>query len=342
MDGATRARRLRNNAESYARVALANVRREYPVAVPYYLTAPGPLKTPRELHPSFYGSFDWHSCVEMHWVLVRLLRHYPDLALGPEIRAVLDDHLATDKLATEAAYFTVHRGFERPYGWGWALRLANELTAWEDRDGERWRRNIAPLATALGDGFIAWLPKATYPQRTGLHGNTAFALSLALEHARGESRAGRRGLEDAIGDAARRWYAGDADYPARFEPSGSDFLSPALSEAELMRSILGVRDFVAWLDRFLPSLARGEPRALLEPPIVTDASDGQIAHLHGLNLSRAYCMRRIVEVLPKTDARIVVLESSIERHAAASLGAVVGGDYTVEHWLAAYALLFLS
>ena len=342
MDATTRERRLRENAEAYAGVALANIQREYPASLPYFITGPGPLPLPRELHPSFYGSLDWHSCVEMHWVLVRLLRLFPGMARGPEIRAVLDDHLSAEKLAVEAAYFSAHRGFERPYGWGWALRLVEELRAWDDRDGTRWLRNVAPLATVLRDGFTAWLSKATYPQRTGLHGNTAFGLSLALDFARAESRAGRPGLESAINDAAGRWYASDADYPARFEPSGSDFLSPAFTEAELMRSILASREFVAWFDRFLPSFARGEPRSLLEPAIVTDASDGQIAHLHGLNLSRAFCMRRVAEALPRGDVRVTVLEAAIERQAAASLPAVVGADYMVEHWLAAYALLLLS
>jgi Protein of unknown function (DUF2891) len=342
MDATARERLLRANADAYARVALTNVRRAYPTAVPYYLTAPGPLRAPRELHPSFYGSFDWHSSVEMHWVLVRLVRRYPDLPLGHVIRALLDDHFAENKLAAEAAYFTVHRGFERPYGWGWALRLANELRGWDDRDGEGWLRSFAPLAGVLRDGLCAWLPSATYPQRTGLHGNSAFGLSLAFDFARTESRGGRPELERAIVDAARRWYANDVDYPARFEPSGSDFLSPALAEAELMRSLLTEDEFIAWFDRFLPMLTIGEPRALLEPAIVTDTSDGQLAHLHGLNLSRAFCMRRIVEALPSGDARVGVLESSIDRLAAASLSAAVGSDYMLEHWLPAFAVLLLS
>jgi hypothetical protein len=338
VDASTRARLLRENAEPYARVALANIQREYPASVPYFITGPGPLRLPRELHPSFYGSLDWHSCVEMHWVLVRLVRRFPALAPATEIRAVLDDHLSADKLAIEAAYFTAHRGFERPYGWGWALRLAHELSEWDDRDAALWLRNIGPLAGVLQESFLTWLPKATYPQRTGLHGNSAFGLHLAWDYARAEMNAGRTDLRRAFVDAAARWYANDADYPARLEPSGADFLSPALSEAALMRDVLGDADFARWFARFLPAL----PAALLAPAVVSDPSDGQIAHLHGLNLSRAYCMRRIREALAADDPRAAPLDIAIDRHADASLGVVVGSDYMLEHWLAAYALLLLS
>jgi hypothetical protein len=338
VDASTRERLLRENAEPYARVALANIQREYPASMPYFITGPGPLPLPRDLHPSFYGSLDWHSSVEMHWVLVRLLRLFPALAPGTEIRAALDDHLSADKLATEAGHFTTYRGFERPYGWGWALRLAHELGEWHDRDGARWLVNIAPLAAALRESFLAWLPKATYPQRTGLHGNSAFGLLLASAYARSESTAGRPGLRHAFLDAATRWYANDADYPAHLEPSGSDFLSPALSEAALMRDALGDADFARWFARFLPAL----PQALLQPAVVTDPSDGQIAHLHGLNLSRAFCMRVIRESLPADDPRSGSLDAAIARHADASLGFVVGSDYMLEHWLAAYAVLLLS
>ena len=310
----------------------------------YYITAPGPLRAPRELHPAFFGSLDWHSCVEMHWVLVRLLRLFPDLAIAPEARAALDEDLASEKLAVEAAFCAdpAHRGFERPYGWGWALTLADELAGWEDADATRWLANLTPLADVLRERLIEWLPKATYPVRMGLHGNSAFGLSLALGYARTRARAGDGALERAIGDAASRWFAGDRDYPARFEPSGSDFLSPALTEAELVRALLDENAFVRWLDAFLPTLASGEPSSLLKLAIVSDPSDGQGAHLHGLNLSRAFCMRRIAEALPAGDRRLDVLAASIDAHADASLSAVVGSHYMVEHWLAAYAVLLLG
>jgi hypothetical protein len=338
LDAATRRARLDANAGAYARVAIANVRREYPTTVQYQILGPGPLPTPREMHPAFFGSLDWHSCVLMHWVLVRLLRLFPDIAIAREMRAALDEDLTMEKITIEARYFDEHRAFERPYGWGWALTLVNELAGWDDPAGARWRANLAPLADTLGARFLEWLPKATYPLRLGLHQNSAFGLSMALGHARTESRAGRPALEDAITDAARRWFAGDEDYPATWEPSGADFLSPALTEAELMSSLLDPKAFPVWLERFLPSF----PPSLIEPAVIADPTDGHIAHLHGLNLSRAWCMRRILEALPKHDRRRAELESSMARHAHASLGMAVGSDYMVEHWLAAYALLLLG
>ena len=310
------------------------MRRAYPTAVSYQLSEPGPLLPPRELHPAFYGSFDWHSCVEMHWVLVRLLRLLPGIAAASEMRAALDENLTGAKLGVEARYIDEHRGFERPYGWGWALRLAHELTGWDDADGRRWRANVDPLAVAIGTRFLEWLPRQTYPLRVGVHPNSAFGLLLALDYAREEAP----DLAAAMREAALRWYADDADYPARFEPSGADFLSPTLTEAALMCELYDAREFNAWFARFLPAL----PRSLLEPAIISDPTDGQIAHLHGLNVSRAFCMRRIADALPASDARRGQLETAVERHAAASLPAAVGSHYAVEHWLAAYALLLLS
>src|SRR6185503_14501946 len=206
MDDRERRRLLAENAESYARVALANIQREYPVAETYFITGPGPLPMPRERHPAFFGSLDWHSCVLMHWVLVRLLRLHPDLAVAAEVRAVLDDHFAADKLAKEAAFFRERPSFERPYGWGWTLRLAHELAASDATS--RWRESFAPLTTVIVDGFLTWLPKATYAQRMGLHGNSAWALLLALDHA--TPRASRRCCARSI----RRRCAGTRRTPA--------------------------------------------------------------------------------------------------------------------------------
>jgi hypothetical protein len=340
LDAAARERILRARAGDYARVAMANIRREYPTHVAYLVTGPGTLPSPRELHPAFYGSFDWHSCVEMHWVLVRLLRLVPDLPSATEIRAALDENLTPGALLAEAAYVSDadHRGFERPYGWGWALALVSELAGLGDRDAMRWYGNMRPLADALRDRFREWLPKATYPVRTGMHGNSAFGLLLALAFARRESPE----LESDITAAALRWFGDDIDYPAAWEPSGSDFLSPALTEATLMSEVLPRQRFPAWLDRFLPALAGGDLASLLRPAIVSDPTDGQIAHLHGLNLSRAWCMRRVAEALPAGDPRAGVLLAAMERHAEASIDAVVGSDYMVEHWLAAYAVLLLG
>ena len=323
---------LRDHAEGFAGVILGAVRREYPNHLRHPMSGPDDLPLPHEIHPSFYGCYDWHSAVEMHWALMRLLRVAPDRVPAAEARAVLDEHLAPERLAVEAAYLESHRLFERPYGWGWALMLANEAATWEDPDARRWAVALKPLADTLERLYLEWLPKATYPQRDGMHSNSAFGLARALPFARLRSEP----LEAAILTAARRWFGEDRDYPAAWEPSGADFLSPALTEAELMASF--DEAFVDWFDRFLPEL----PSSLLEPALVSDSSDGQIAHLHGLNLSRAYCWRRVAEALPHQDPRRETIDAAIARHAEAALPHVVDDDYMVEHWLACYALLLLT
>jgi hypothetical protein len=335
---------LRNEAAGYARVALANIGREFPTLAYQMLTGPGDLPVrPRERTPVFYGSLDWHSCVEMHWLLVRLLRVAGDVVPAAEIRAALDAQFTAAGLTAEAAYIAGRDGTgERPYGWGWALALFHEISTWADLDARRWSSAMSPLADALIDRFLGWLPKATYPVRHGVHPNSAFGLSLALPHALERARAGDWALADSITGKARAWFGGDADYPGRYEPSGHDFLSPALAEAELMGQILPSEEFAAWLGGFLPEIAAGEPAALFTPVIVSDSSDGQTAHLHGLNASRAWCWRRLAELLPAGDDRVGPALDAAHRHAAAALPHVVGDDYMVEHWLVAYAVLLLS
>jgi hypothetical protein len=279
----------------------------------------------------------------MHWVLVRLLKVAGDAVPAAQVRAALDGQLTEAGLRAEAEFMRARGGFERPYGWGWALALAHELATWpDDPDAPRWAAAMEPLASALTENFLGWLPKATYPVRTGLHANTSFGLSMALPWARRLAAAGEPALAAAIGDAARRWYAADADYPAAWEPSGHDFLSPALAEAELMARLLPAGEFAPWLAAFLPGLADGAPASLFTPAVVSDSSDGQIAHLHGLNLSRAWCFRRLAETLPPGDSRIPACTQASRRHAEASLSHVTGDDYMVTHWLAAYAVLLFS
>ena len=348
MDGRARPALLREVADTYARVARDNVRREYPAFVFYVATGPDApsarRRTPRELHPAFYGSYDWHSCVAMHWLLVRLLRLVPEAIPQDEARATLAAHLAPEPLAGEVAFFAdpAHRTIERPYGWGWLLSLADELGGWDDPDGRSCSAHLAPLVDLIAGRFVDWLPRQTYPVRHGLHANSAFGLSRALPFAAARARAGDRVLLEAIRDAAHRWFAADADYPAGWEPSGSDFLSPALTEAELMASLLPPSGFAAWLGRFLPGIAEGRPAALFAPATVSDDADGQIAHLHGLNLSRAWCWRRLAETLPPGDPRVEPMAEAAARHAEAAFHRVVGSDYMAEHWLAFYAALYLS
>src|ERR1022692_984624 len=341
---------LAQNAAADARVAMDNIGRESPNGIYHTMNEPGDFPgRPRERNPVFYGSYDWHSCVEMHWLLIRLLRTAPASVPAGEIRAALDRQFAPEAVAAEAAYIA---GPDSPgrYGWGWALALVHEASALAGagadglagHDARRWSAALAPLGDAVTGRFLDWLPKATYPVRYGLHPNTAFALSRSLPHARDLAAAGDPRLADAIGAAAAGWYAGDADYPAAWEPSGSDFLSPALTEAELMALLLPDGRFAAWLGAFLPGIARGEPATLFEPAVVSDPGDGQIAHLHGLNASRAWCWRRIAESLPVADPRIELALAAVRRHADAALPHVVGDHYNVEHWLAAYAVLLLT
>jgi hypothetical protein len=327
-----------------ARVALSTIDREYPHHEAVLQTRPEPVRRPREVHPAFYGSYDWHSCVEMHWALVRLLRTAPASVPQAEIRAALDAHLTPAALRAEADFFAAagNEHSERPYGWGWALRLAHELELLADSDGLRWAASLEPLAAVLEDRFCGWLPRATYPIRHGVHENSAFSLSLALPAARALAGRGRPRLLDAIALAAERWFGADRDYPGAWEPSGADFLSPALTEAELMSRLLPARDYPAWLGRFLPGIERGEPAALFTPAVVSDDTDGQIAHLHGLHLSRAWCWRRIGACLAPGDARLEPARAAADRHAQVALPFVAGSDYMVEHWLAAYAVLLLS
>ncbi len=343
LDTESRRRVVQERADSYLQVALTNITREFPVYPWFIATQPGPYPTHREAHPVFYGSFDWHSCVEMHWVIVRLLRLVPDARLANDAAAQLDALITPAGMAQEHAFFLDPdlTGFERPYGWGWYLTLAHEATRLAHPSAAGWAALLRPLAETIEDKLLAWLPKLTYPQRMGMHPNTAFALTLALPWAELRAREGAPDLLLAIELAAHRFFLRDSAYPAHYEPSGADFLSPALTEAVLMQRILDTRDFRPWFDAFLPGLP-DEPRAILTPASVSDPTDGQIAHLHGLNLSRAWGWLALAEALPADDPRRPVMIGSAERHAAASLPYVAGSDYMVEHWLAVYAVLLLT
>lgn len=350
-----RADLLRDKAAGYADVAVKNVRREYPNHIATLMQRDGdaPVR-PRDVFPAFYGSFDWHSCVEMHWLLARLLRAAPDAVPERAMRAALEENLTEANLAGETATFRGGRTNVRPYAWAWALALTHELATWDgDADGARWAGHMRPLAEAVTDAFLAWLPKATYPNRQGTHPNTAFGLSRSLPYARMRAENGEPALLDAFVDAAQRWYAEDGnDADSQFhlsigqwEPSGSDFLSPTLVEAEFMAHLLPPADFGPWFGRFLPRLADAEPAVLFTPVVVSDDSDGYIAHLHGLNLNRAFCWQRLAEVLGRTDPgdpRIPVMRATAAEHAALELDNAGGTDYMVEHWLAAYAVLYLT
>lgn len=305
-------------ATAFARVALANVQREYPRRLDQLLIAPGAEWRPRILHPAFYGSYDWHSAVHMHWLLARLLRVYP--GLEKQIAPVLDAHLVPASIAKELAFFHGSGGatFERPYGWAWLLELHAELIRLN-----RWHDAAAPLAAEISRRLEQYARTSPYPVRAGAHGNTAFACVLALDYAQS---AGSSELERAIGDAARRWYLNDRHYPVAYEPSADDFLSPALVEAVLMKAVLPPTEFSAWMKTFLPR----DLGPLAQPPKVTDHADAKQSHLDGLCLSRAWCFTRLG------------FEKEAKRHLEAGMPHVVGGDYVGEHWLASFAALALS
>ena len=328
-------------ASRFATIALANVVREYPGKADHVPASDADLLPPRVLHPAFYGSYDWHSCVHMHWLLVRVRRLHPALPEREEIDTLLDRHLALANIAAECAYLERPHAqtFERPYGWTWLLKLADELACSDDARARRWSRQLAPLARAFVERYLRWLPKADYPVRYGMHSNSAFGVLFALDYARG---ADESALAMAIEGRARSWFAHDRDAPAAWEPSGFDFLSPSLVEAELMRRVFAADAFGQWLDRFLPGIGRREPLQLFTPVAVSDASDPHIVHLHGLNLARAWCFRGIASALAAGDPRAAVVSEAAALHQAAGVAALDGADYAGTHWLASFAALALS
>jgi hypothetical protein len=333
---------LEKVASTYTESIIKSIQQEYPSQMQHTMTGPDDCPRPREAHPAFYGCFDWHSSVEMHWALIRLLRLTPDTFDKTKAMKVLDAHLTPTALTQEAAYLRSRPRFERPYGWGWALTLTHELTLWEDEAGIRWLETMRPLADVITESFLSWLPKATYPIRVGMHSNSAFGLARSVAWGKYLAKQGADRLLTAITRSATRWYGADRDYPAHYEPSGGDFLSPALTEVDLMSLVLDRDEFLRWLDAFLPGISSGEPRSLFQPAFVSDASDGQLAHLHGLNLYRAFVWKHLHATLPADNPRRPHLEAGIEAHTRASMSAVTGSDYMVEHWLAAYAMLYLS
>ncbi|WP_321895405.1 DUF2891 domain-containing protein [Paraburkholderia heleia] len=331
------------HASKFASLALAHLTREYPNKLTHSLDGPQDVQGPRALHPVFYGSYDWHSCVHGYWLVLHLLERFPDLPEGPQIVAVVDEHFTPEKMAGEMAYLTLvhNRGFERPYGWAWLLALAAQVEALARStklpQAARWQAALAPMTDWFVERFEEFLPKATYPLRVGTHFNTAFALTLAYDFAKATSRPA---LATLIEDTATRWHANDAGCQA-WEPGGDEFLSPALSVALLMSRVLRAHDFEPWFTRFLPNLAAQEPVTLFTPATVTDRSDGKIAHLDGLNLSRAWSQRSLARALPEGDARVAVLNDAAQSHLASALDHVAG-DYMGEHWLATFATLALE
>ena len=324
-------------AERFAAIALSHVTREYPNKLGQTLSARTDIATPAMLHPIFFGSFDWHSCVHGYWMLAYLIRRFPNMQHAAEIAMLFNTAFTPRNVAGECAYFnrSSERGYERPYGWAWLLKLTAELHDFVDR---AWYTHLTPLAHLITLRFTDFLPLATYPVRVGTHFNTAFALALSYDYALIAKNDGFAGL---LQSKAREWYAQDVDCPAWGEPGGDDFLSSALIEAECMRRLLPASDFHPWLTRFLPRLAEQQPSALFTVPEVSDRSDGKIAHLDGLALTRAWCFRSLAGALHAADPRVAVLQAAGNAHLHAALHHV-GGDYMGEHWLATYAVMALT
>ncbi len=327
----------RDIAEKFATLALAHVGREFPHKMDHVMASDADVIGPRAAHPIFFGSFDWHSCVHGYWLLARLLRRYPDFAHANDIAALFDERITPANVAAECAYLArpASRGFERWYGWGWLLALQAELDQHDNGAGKAAAETLLPLAEAFAQRFKDFLPLGDYPIRTGMHSSTAFALRLGADYAE------RRDpdLFALMRDKAFAWYAGDTGAQA-WEPSQDDFLSPTLMEAECMRRFLAPAAFRVWFNDFLPDAQSGEPGSLFSPARVSDRTDGKIAHLDGLNFSRAWCWRSIAATLddPRTAQ---VARDAADLHIKASLPHVAG-DYMGEHWLATFALLALE
>ena len=320
-----------NAAGRFANLALACVHKEYPNKIAHVLQSDADALPPRELTPAFYGCYDWHSSVHGHWLLARLARRFPDAAFAQPARAALARSLTAANIATEVAYLEGkgRASFERPYGLAWLLQLAGELREWDDPLGRELSANLRPLEQTTVARLRAWLPKLSYPVRSGEHSQTAFAIGLMLDSTSDADFA------KLIRERARAFYTKDRRCPLAYEPSGEDFLSPCLAEADAMRRVLPPREFAAWLTKFLPEID-------IKPEVVTDPSDPKLAHLDGLNLSRAWMLEGIASGLPSSDPRVKKLQKMAGAHARAGLASVTGEHYEGGHWLGSFATYLVT
>ena len=330
-----------NAAERFANLALACVHKEYPNKLSHNLNSDADVAPPRKLTPAFYGCYDWHSSVHGHWLLVRLVRTFPNASFAPSAREALRQSLTADNIAQEAMYLRAEgrASFERPYGLAWLLQLAAELREWDDPEARNLAANLRPLEEAALGRLEDWLPKLSYPVRIGEHSQTAFALSLMLDYSRvtGDAK-----FADLLASKARQFYLGDKNCPLNYEPSGEDFLSPCLGEADLMRRVLPSAEFARWLGTFLPQISDVKKGVWLQPVVSPDPSDPKLAHLDGLNLSRAWMLEGISAGLPKGDKRLPMIMAAAEEHRRAGLAAVTGKHYEGGHWLGSFAVYLVT
>lgn len=326
-------------ASALAALPLKCILQQYPNKINHTAVSDSDqVLTPIQQHPSFYGCFDWHSSVHGHWMLVKLLKQFPDLQEKEAIRKILSTTLHPSKLLQETRYFksTLSKSFERTYGWAWLLKLQEELITWDDPDAVKWRNALQPLCDTVIQLWRSFLPKQTYPNRTGVHGNTAFGLGFALDYAR---TCKQKQFEEELLSSAKKIFLKDKNAPANWEPDGSDFFSPALMEADLMRRVLDKPSFLIWLNNWLPNESLQHLTVL---PVVSDRTDLQIVHLDGLCFSRSWCMSGIAQQLPTNDKRRSMLFRSSIQHLNSSLASVASGHYGGEHWLASFAVYALS
>ena len=324
-------------ASRFANLALECVAREYPNKIAHVLSSEDDVRAPHVLTPAFYGCYDWHSAVHGHWLLARLARTFPDAPFAAPARAALARSLTPANLAGEVAYVQGkgRTSFERPYGLAWLLQLAAELRDWNDREARAWSAALAPLETEAARRLEDWLPKLTRPIRIGEHDQTAFSFGLVLDWTFVSDRASTR---DLVRSRAREFYLADRSCPMSYEPSGQDFLSPCLAEADLVRRLLPPAEYAAWLSTFLPTLTPRAGAAWLTPAVVTDPSDPKLAHLDGLNLSRAWMLDGIASGLPASDPRLPTIRALAQAHREAGLAAVTGAHYEGGHWLGTFAV----
>jgi len=327
-------------AERFANLALACVHKEYPNHISHTLNSDADVAPPRKLTPAFYGCYDWHSSVHGHWLLVRLLRTFPDAPFVAAARDALRQSLTADNITQEADYLRGQgrASFERPYGLAWLLQLAAELHEWDDPQAKEMSANLRPLEQVVLERLNAWLPKLSNPVRIGEHDQTAFGMGLMLDYARS---AGGQEFVHLLFSKAKQFYFNDKNCPLAYEPSGEDFLSPCLGEADLMRRVLPSGKFAAWLKTFMPQISTGsEP--WLQPVVSPDPSDPKLAHLDGLNLSRAWMLNGIASALPKNDKRMSAIRTAAAAHTQAGLAAVTGEHYEGGHWLGSFAVYLVT
>ncbi|MGH8495575.1 MAG: DUF2891 domain-containing protein [Gammaproteobacteria bacterium] len=328
-------------AARFAGLALACVHEEYPNKIAHVMESDADVAPPRELTPAFYGCYDWHSSVHGHWLLARLARLYPGAEFASAARAALAASLTSENIRGEVRYISDERRvtFERPYGLAWLLQLAAELREWDDEQARQWQAHLAPLEAFAVERLNAWLPKLDYPIRAGEHSQTAFAFGLMLDWTQATDDADtRRLLESRVRD----YYLKDRDCPLEYEPSGQDFVSPCLAEADLLRRVLEPEAYAKWLHGFLPRIPRDGSADWLEPAVVSDPSDPKLAHLNGLNLSRAWMLEGMAASLPEDDPRKSSIAAAAAAHGAAGLAAVTGEHYEGGHWLGSFATYLVT